>query len=1035
MLRLFLLYALSGFVSLGYQVAWFRIFTDWFGSTNLTFALVVCCFIGGLGLGALWSGPVTDWIGRQLNIGSRLRVYGLVELLVSATALLTLLMALLPADFWGSFPYHLSGSFWIKNLDYQIGQLMVAIICVTVPCLFMGITFPLLCDAFLGIEKASQLPSALYAWNTLGACSGVIACQFFFLPFIGHSYAFLLMVAINASLGLFFLLSGGGAVLATAASLRPAKDEVAIEQAKSGSSAGPSGAASLLIAAAVLSGLVAGALEGDMFKRISLVIANNPGAAMSAISFWAILGIFLGSTAVRVFSTLGLSQIKFAYVLAIVMYWLAWHYGYPVINDIEVELAAIRETQTFEATPPIAMFPNSMSQLFLFVGAYVFPAYFLISFLLPWACNHLQADKKHLGIAYGLNTLAFCIGMIGFTLLAPLVSIFYSLKLIFALLIISALLLQLMDEGRRLALWKPLLAVAAFAGAAFAVPGEFDRSYMNPGLPPATQPVSAMKSNGAVTSFVVTQAGSKVLYFGNVSMTGNTMLGQTYMRLMAHFPLLAQENPTKALLICFGAGNTASAIAAHDTISAIDVVDLNKRVFETAPEFSDTNFEVYKDPRVRLIVDDGRAYLPSSDQLYDLITSEPPPPMNAGVYRLYSYEYYQDVLNHLTPEGMMTQWLPYYQMPPEAVAKAVKSFIAVFPNTMLIAGMGEELILVGGRQPIDLNRIQKRFFEMPEVVNDLDRMLIDEPIDLFARIMQTDSELRENYADAGMISDQNNDLEHLFPGWDRIPVIKYDPLRILGEVAKDSPRIAAEMEPIVTQLGRLHYRIPDFPLYGVEPDSRVKYSDVNWKQVTRLKKHGIEMLSRNDREKAVKAFSDGLKIVPRHGLMLSFIGQMYLENNQPEDAETAFRRLLSDEANDASLYNYLAAALELQGRGQEALEAYRKALSFDADNEDALQGAARILAMHPAEELRDPVEALELAERANALSNGQSPVALRVLGAAYAANRQFDLARQKAGQAIAIARAARDDIVGKAARGDLVLYQQQLAAIDRSLVK
>jgi predicted membrane-bound spermidine synthase len=64
MFRLFLLYAVSGFVSLGYQVAWFRIFTDWFGSTNLTFALVVCCFIGGLGFGALWSKPVANWIGR-----------------------------------------------------------------------------------------------------------------------------------------------------------------------------------------------------------------------------------------------------------------------------------------------------------------------------------------------------------------------------------------------------------------------------------------------------------------------------------------------------------------------------------------------------------------------------------------------------------------------------------------------------------------------------------------------------------------------------------------------------------------------------------------------------------------------------------------------------------------------------------------------------------------------------------------------------------------------------------------------------------
>ncbi len=44
MIRVYILYALSGFVSLGYQVTWFRIFTDWFGSTNLTFALVVANF-------------------------------------------------------------------------------------------------------------------------------------------------------------------------------------------------------------------------------------------------------------------------------------------------------------------------------------------------------------------------------------------------------------------------------------------------------------------------------------------------------------------------------------------------------------------------------------------------------------------------------------------------------------------------------------------------------------------------------------------------------------------------------------------------------------------------------------------------------------------------------------------------------------------------------------------------------------------------------------------------------------------------------
>ena len=62
MKRVLLFYALSGFISLAYQVAWFRIVTDWFGSTNFTFALVVVNFIGGLSAGALASRRTTSWL-------------------------------------------------------------------------------------------------------------------------------------------------------------------------------------------------------------------------------------------------------------------------------------------------------------------------------------------------------------------------------------------------------------------------------------------------------------------------------------------------------------------------------------------------------------------------------------------------------------------------------------------------------------------------------------------------------------------------------------------------------------------------------------------------------------------------------------------------------------------------------------------------------------------------------------------------------------------------------------------------------------
>jgi predicted membrane-bound spermidine synthase len=72
MYRILVLYAVSGFISLGYQVAWFRIFNDWFGSTTLTFALVVCNFIGGLGLGALYSKSIADWIAARCALDNRM---------------------------------------------------------------------------------------------------------------------------------------------------------------------------------------------------------------------------------------------------------------------------------------------------------------------------------------------------------------------------------------------------------------------------------------------------------------------------------------------------------------------------------------------------------------------------------------------------------------------------------------------------------------------------------------------------------------------------------------------------------------------------------------------------------------------------------------------------------------------------------------------------------------------------------------------------------------------------------------------------
>ena len=728
MRRVFPLYALSGFISLGYQVAWFRIFVDWFGSTNLTFALVVCSFIGGLGCGALLSQRITRLLADRTGIRDKLRLYGLIELLVGVSALVTVAVEYLPADLWGSFPYHLDDGIWVQTIRYQIAQGTIAAISLFIPCLFMGVTFPLLCDIFRSIARNRHLPSVLYAWNTIGACTGVLACQFILIPEIGHQPTFWLMAGLNILLGLYFVASGGSL----------AGDEVADTTCTTQAGAGLPRSGSALIACAALSGLLAGALEGDMFKRIDFIVVLSPGATMSFISFWAVLGIFLASIIVRHIERIRLAHIKAAYGLAALYYFALWRFS-DELTYLVGNLPDVRGVHHF---------PVSLAQLFVYTGIYVLPSYLLISLLLPYVCNRLQGIGKHLGLAYGLNTVGFCLGLIAFTLVAPRLNIFYSLKLFLIFMALAAIALACVSEFRPIKAWQIAVLVAVAAITCIATPRRFDRDFFTPLMWPHA--VAAQGNN------------NMKLFFGRLSMSGTSPRSQQYMRLMAHFPLLVHPQPEKALLICFGVGNTASAIAAHESIARIDAIDLNENVFKTAPAFAEHHAFVHLDPRLRMINDDGRNFLALSDETYDLITSEPPPPMAGGVYRLYSREYYEQVLAHLSPDGLMSQWLPIGQLPNDAIELMTRTFVEVFPHSLLFEGAGQHLILLGSRSPVRFEQLSERFYQSDRVRTDLLRIGVSTPAALVARVVRNDAELRGRLGPGRVLSDQHNDLEHLF---------------------------------------------------------------------------------------------------------------------------------------------------------------------------------------------------------------------------------------------------------------------------------
>ncbi len=935
--RVYLIYALSGFVSLGYQVAWFRIYVDRFGSTNLTFALVVCCFIGGLGAGSLLSERLCRRLAATLKIGDRLRLYGLLELLVTATVTLTLLTAYVPADLWGSFPYHLAGGVYQANAAYQVTQLALAVLCVFTPCLFMGATFPLLCDAYRTVGGTGRFPSALYAFNTLGACSGVLACLFLLLPWLGHERMFWLLAGLNLALGVFFLLRGG----APHAPLAEPEIEGAGGQAARGTDADTHG--SLLLTFAVLSGLLAGALEGDMFKRIDFLSSGN-SAVMALISFWAILVIFLASWAVRVVPAARLSWIKVAWVVGLLAYAGTWMMRGVVDKAFWLLQSGEREPQIAQAAYH-GGFLDSLGHTLLYVGVWVFPAFFCLSLLLPYVCNRIHGQRRHLGAAYGLNTLAFCVGMIGFTLVAPRVSVFYSMKLVMALFAIGVLLLLAISEKRPLPAWKPIAAAALLAVACLVIPRGFDRAYMIPGGSAATSPVRALKSNAAHTTYVVAAPDGDYLFFDRHPMSGTGMPQNAYMRLMAHFPLLAQPRPGRALLICYGVGNTASAIAAHDTIEAIDVVELNEKVVETAPEFTLVTDAVHEDPRIRFIINDGRSFLDHTDHIYDLITSEPPPPMQAGIYRLYTADYYEQALARLSPQGMMTQWIPAYQMPARAVTLAIRTFIDVFPHALLFTGGYREFILVGSPSPIDLATLETRFYEQPRVTADLWRLNVKTPLSLIGRVVHGDGALRARFGEGRVIRDVHNDLEFLFRDHSERDVTAYVPREILADIGAERLACGNELRNVLTHLGRLRYHVRYYPintLLTARPED-VRLADVDWMEVTRLLKEASRFEAAGNLEAAYGTIYQALEVAPEQPRLLLVMAGIELRLGHDLAAIDTLKRFQEIEPDEEAGHRLRGSALWRRGAREEAIAAMRRAVELDPHSPDAREALGDLL--------------------------------------------------------------------------------------------
>jgi hypothetical protein len=259
--------------------------------------------------------------------------------------------------------------------------------------------------------------------------------------------------------------------------------------------------------------------------------------------------------------------------------------------------------------------------------------------------------------------------------------------------------------------------------------------------------------------------GSRIVTYGDMRGTAGTG-SDPINRVQGHLAHLLHPAPKKSLQICFGVGNTLAAAAMHPEVEQLDCVELSPHVRLTAPYFW-TNDQVLDNPKVHLIIDDGRNYLLRTRERYDVITLEPPDIYTAGVVNLYTEEFYRLARNALADDGILCQWLPIAEMTEPEMRMLVQAFRTVFPETTMWKEghlFAAPLLLVGSKHPltIDVAALTRRM-QPEEMQKDLGRLGMGDPEHLFQLFLAGPEGTRRWVGDSPSVTDDRTVVDFSTP--------------------------------------------------------------------------------------------------------------------------------------------------------------------------------------------------------------------------------------------------------------------------------
>jgi spermidine synthase len=235
--------------------------------------------------------------------------------------------------------------------------------------------------------------------------------------------------------------------------------------------------------------------------------------------------------------------------------------------------------------------------------------------------------------------------------------------------------------------------------------------------------------------------------------------------MLGQLPLLVAPNTRNALVIGFASGVTVGSIL-QSPIESVDCVELERATIPASRYFEHVNNRPLEDARLNLIIDDARSYLRVTPKRYDIVISEPSHPWVPGVANLFTREFFEMTRDRLNDDGIFVQWVQIYQLSTETLRSVLATYHNVFPHVLVfrVGGVtkGKDLLLIGSKQPLTLDKLAQRFAE-PRMAAEMTRVGLKSEADVRAWYVCDESKLNPAVAGAKINTDDNMHIETTVP--------------------------------------------------------------------------------------------------------------------------------------------------------------------------------------------------------------------------------------------------------------------------------